>query len=158
MTPDEVMRLRPPVKAGHGESERIVAPGDMLIFISGHYPIYGKQVLYFADPEFVKRAAEPSPTSFYAIEEGSVRRQRPLDRAANVLSRAELLPVEDSTVSSTNGADFLDDASIFDAYETGAIAPATARSGSPGGGFIEQLNLDRQMNVRKVPSAHEKEL
>lgn len=37
MTPDEVMRLRPPQKAGNGSSEEIVAPGDMLIFVSGHF-------------------------------------------------------------------------------------------------------------------------
>src|ERR1019366_4669714 len=46
VTPDEVMRLRPPTKSGHGTAERIVAPGDMLIFVSGHYPIYGTQILY----------------------------------------------------------------------------------------------------------------
>ena len=50
VTPDEVMRLKPPKKAGHGAGERIVAPGDMLIFVSGHYPIYGTQILYFTDP------------------------------------------------------------------------------------------------------------
>jgi len=49
VTPDEVMRLRPPTKSGHGISERITAPGDMLIFVSGHFPIYGTQILYFTD-------------------------------------------------------------------------------------------------------------
>jgi type IV secretion system protein VirD4 len=49
MTPDEVMRLRPAQKKGEGDKERIVAPGDMLIFVSGRYPILGKQMLYFAD-------------------------------------------------------------------------------------------------------------
>ena len=39
-TPDEVMRLRPPKKGGQGANERITAPGDMLIFVSGHHPIY----------------------------------------------------------------------------------------------------------------------
>ena len=39
MTPDELMRLRPPAKQGRSDSEKIVAPGDMLIFVSGHYPI-----------------------------------------------------------------------------------------------------------------------
>ena len=48
MTPDEVMRLRPPKKTGSGAAERITAPGDMLIFVSGHHPIYGTQILYYA--------------------------------------------------------------------------------------------------------------
>jgi len=61
MTPDEIMRLRPPKKEGDGDSERITEPGDMLIFVSGHYPILGMQMLYFADPELARRAAIPPP-------------------------------------------------------------------------------------------------
>jgi type IV secretion system protein VirD4 len=41
MTPDEVLRLKPPEKEGHGDAERIVAPGQLLLFVSGHYPILG---------------------------------------------------------------------------------------------------------------------
>lgn len=33
MTPDEVMRLRPAKKRGRGPKERIVAPGNMLVFV-----------------------------------------------------------------------------------------------------------------------------
>jgi len=47
MTPDEILRLRPARKQRFGDSERIVAPGQMLIFVSGHYPILGTQLLYF---------------------------------------------------------------------------------------------------------------
>src|SRR5436309_13046372 len=47
MTPDEILRLTPARKQGHGDSERIIAPGQMLIFVSGHYPILGTQMLYF---------------------------------------------------------------------------------------------------------------
>ncbi|MGJ5814854.1 type IV secretory system conjugative DNA transfer family protein [Paludibaculum fermentans] len=61
MTTDEIMRLRPPRKEGNGESEVITEPGDMLIFVSGHYPILGMQMLYFADPELARRAAIPPP-------------------------------------------------------------------------------------------------
>jgi len=61
MTPDEVMRLRPPKKEGSGDSEIITEPGDMLIFVSGHFPILGMQMLYFADPELARRAAIPPP-------------------------------------------------------------------------------------------------
>jgi type IV secretion system protein VirD4 len=62
MTPDEIMRLRPPKKEGNGDSEKITEPGDMLIFVSGHYPILGMQILYFADPELARRAGIPPPT------------------------------------------------------------------------------------------------
>lgn len=61
MTPDEVMRLKPAKKKGEGEKERIVAPGDMLIFVSGHYPILGKQMLYFADDVLRLRSEMPPP-------------------------------------------------------------------------------------------------
>ena len=61
MTPDEVMRLRPPKKEGSGDSEVITEPGDMLIFVSGHFPILGMQMLYFADPELARRSAIPPP-------------------------------------------------------------------------------------------------
>ena len=73
VTPDEVMRLRPPTKSGHGAAERIAAPGDMLIFVSGHYPIYGTQILYFTDPVLAKRADLPPPSDFLAIEDGPNR-------------------------------------------------------------------------------------
>ena len=59
LTPDEVMRLRPPEKMGEGEDEKIVAPGDMLIFISGRQPIYGKQMLYFFDEVLRTRSEMP---------------------------------------------------------------------------------------------------
>jgi type IV secretion system protein VirD4 len=39
MTPDECSALNPPQKRGDGAQERIVAPGQMLIFVSGHHPI-----------------------------------------------------------------------------------------------------------------------
>ena len=61
MTPDEVMRLKPAQKKREGENERIVAPGDMLIFVSGHYPILGKQMLYFADDVLRLRSEMPPP-------------------------------------------------------------------------------------------------
>jgi len=80
MTPDEVMRLRPPRKEGTGTGENIVAPGDMLIFVSGMYPIYGMQMLYFFDPIFQSRAGIHPPTQFYSIRNGSVLSQEPLAR------------------------------------------------------------------------------
>jgi len=63
MTPDEILRLRPASKQRFGDSERIVAPGQMLIFVSGHYPILGTQILYFADPILSQRAQIAPPTN-----------------------------------------------------------------------------------------------
>ena len=61
LTPDEVMRILPPEKVGEGEDERIVAAGDMLIFVSGRPPIYGKQMLYVFDEVFTARSEMPPP-------------------------------------------------------------------------------------------------
>jgi len=80
MTPDEVLRLRPPRKRGTGAKEKIVAAGDMLIFVSGHFPIYGKQMLYFFDPILKSRAEIPPPRQFYCIRNGVVTPQGPFIR------------------------------------------------------------------------------
>ncbi|MBU2791530.1 type IV secretory system conjugative DNA transfer family protein [Acidithiobacillus caldus] len=53
LTADEVMTLRGPVKEGSA----IKAPGDMLVFSAGFPPIYGQQLLYFQNPEWVSRAS-----------------------------------------------------------------------------------------------------
>lgn len=60
LTPDEVMRLPSPKKDASGN---ILEAGDMLIFVAGHPPIYGKQILYFVDPVFSSRAKIPAPPS-----------------------------------------------------------------------------------------------
>jgi type IV secretion system protein VirD4 len=60
LTPDEVMRLQLPIKNKAGDIE---TAGDMLIFVSGHAPIMGKQILYFIDPEFLNRARIPTAES-----------------------------------------------------------------------------------------------
>jgi type IV secretion system protein VirD4 len=67
MTPDEIMRIPPPRKRGEGQDEKIVTPGDMLVFASGHRPIYGKQMLYFLDGVLRVRAEMPPPTRFVTI-------------------------------------------------------------------------------------------
>ncbi len=91
MTPDEIMRLRPPKKQGDGASERIIEPGDMLIFVSGHYPILGMQMLYFLDPHLARRAAIPPPTELPTVSEGRAIPQVPDEKTSNVISRPELL-------------------------------------------------------------------
>lgn len=69
MTADEVRRLRPPEKVNQPDgSSKITVPGDMLIFQNGHYPILGRQLLYFFDPEFLKRSQIPELTDWPKIE------------------------------------------------------------------------------------------
>jgi type IV secretion system protein VirD4 len=58
LTTDEVMRLPGAVKDARGN---IIESGDMLIFMAGQTPIYGKQILYFRDPVFSVRARIPAP-------------------------------------------------------------------------------------------------
>lgn len=58
MTPDEIMRLPGPVKDHKGD---ILQPGEMLVFVAGHPPIRGRQLLYFMDPSFSKRSKIPPP-------------------------------------------------------------------------------------------------
>ncbi|MBQ4133808.1 MAG: type IV secretory system conjugative DNA transfer family protein [Desulfovibrionaceae bacterium] len=58
LTPDECMRLPGAVKDADG---KVIAPGDMLIFVAGQSPIYGRQILYFLDPVFSERAKIPAP-------------------------------------------------------------------------------------------------
>jgi type IV secretion system protein VirD4 len=131
MTPDEVMRLKPPKKSGSGSSERITAPGDMLIFVSGHHPIYGTQILYFSDPVLAKRAAIPPPTTFVAIADGEVIEQAAEDRTPNIISRPEVV---EAPVSPMEKA--------FTAALSGATNEPSARvrsSPAPAHGFIEQL-------------------
>src|SRR5271169_4713044 len=92
MTPDEVLRLKPPTKKRDGKTEKIVAPGQMLIFVSGNYPILGTQMLYFLDPILTARAALKPPSSFMALEDGEPVPQRAIDRTPNRISKAELVP------------------------------------------------------------------
>ena len=59
LTPDEVMRLPAAEKDAKGD---VTESGDMLVFVAGHPPIYGKQILYFLDPTFSARAKVQSPS------------------------------------------------------------------------------------------------
>src|SRR5579862_7627202 len=89
MTPDEIMRLRPPKKEGNGDSEVITEPGDMLIFVSGHFPILGMQMLYFADPELSRRSSIAPPEVFQSIENRQLVLQKPSEHTRNVISQPE---------------------------------------------------------------------
>jgi type IV secretion system protein VirD4 len=58
LTPDECMRLRGAKKENNGE---VIEGGDMLIFIAGQAPIYGKQILFFKDQVFLDRSKVAAP-------------------------------------------------------------------------------------------------
>jgi type IV secretory pathway TraG/TraD family ATPase VirD4 len=73
----------------------------MLIFVSGHYPILGTQMLYFSDPVLAKRAKISPPTEFFSLEPGRMSEQPPLDRTPNVMSRPEI--VEDTSAAAYDG-------------------------------------------------------
>ncbi|HLH30351.1 MAG TPA: type IV secretory system conjugative DNA transfer family protein, partial [Terriglobia bacterium] len=123
MTPDEILRLKPAVKEGHGESERIVAPGQMLIFVSGQYPILGTQMLYFADPVLAKRAEIAPPAQFLSLESGKAAPQLPLEKTVNSISRPE-------TVDATASSD------------------SEAHQSPMEKGFVEELELDGTRSMR----------
>jgi len=89
LTPDECMRL-PGIKKLKGGIES----GDMLIFTAGNYAIYGRQILHFLDPVFLKRACLPAPVvsdSLYFEREQraviSTLEERPEESAAEAYKR-----------------------------------------------------------------------
>jgi len=65
---DEVMGMPGPIKEidERGE-ERIVAPGDVLVFKTGSAPIYAQQILYWEDPVLLARAQIPSAAGCYRV-------------------------------------------------------------------------------------------
>jgi type IV secretion system protein VirD4 len=88
MTPDEISRLRTARKRGKGPAERIVAPGNMLIFVSGQHPILGTQMLYFLDPTLKERSDIPPPPNLVSIQGAEIV---PLLPAFNVNGSAKKL-------------------------------------------------------------------
>ena len=58
LTPDEVMALPGLRTNARG---KFLSAGDMLIFVAGNPPIYGRQVPYFIDPVLMERAKMPPP-------------------------------------------------------------------------------------------------
>jgi len=59
LTADECMRLRLPEKDASSGRMR---PGDCLIFVAGQAPVYGRQILYFADAVLAARAEIDAPS------------------------------------------------------------------------------------------------
>jgi hypothetical protein len=61
----------------------------MLIFVSGHHPILGTQMLYFLDPALNSRAELAPPTAFFTLEDGKPVPQHALNRTRNLVSKPE---------------------------------------------------------------------
>jgi type IV secretion system protein VirD4 len=61
ITVDEIRRIKPPLKATNDPNSKIIAPGDMLIFINGVAPIYGVQSLYFTNEMLLARTKLKPP-------------------------------------------------------------------------------------------------
>ena len=134
MTPDEVLRLRPPRKKGTGENEKIVAAGDMLIFVSGHFPIYGKQMLYFFDPILKSRAEIPPPRQFYCIRNGAVTTQGPFIRN------------DFRHLQSLTGPARLTKTPAHNADADAPVEPLSPKGQDlqPARGFVERLQIDTE--------------
>lgn len=64
MTPEQVMSMPGPVKVGND----IVSSGKMVIWVAGMKArIYGDQILYFNDPEFLRRSCIEPPATKASI-------------------------------------------------------------------------------------------
>jgi type IV secretion system protein VirD4 len=90
MTADEVMRLKAPAKDAKGN---ITEAGEMLILVSGHAPIKGKQILYFQEAFFEAASRIPAPVASQRLEVASAKRKVPI-RAGEQLAVEEGLSEE----------------------------------------------------------------
>lgn len=135
MTADEIMRLQPPKKESGGHQEKIIAPGKMVIFVSGHHPIYGTQMLYFFDPILRSRAEISPPTKFYSIHDGSLWPQdAPPDLAPGLKPTSGPHPNRRLPASSGSSS----------GASTAIEQPPPQRSAAlhPAPGILEQLDLN----------------
>ena len=114
MTPDEVLRLKPPRKQGDGLAERSSRPGRCSSSSAATFPILGTQMLYFLDPVLNARAEMPPPQEFVTIEDGRPAPQKPINRTRHRISKPELV-----------------------APDTAALTPGER-------GFLEELQLGRE--------------
>jgi hypothetical protein len=87
--------------ARDGVSEKIVEPGLMLIFVAGHFPILGTQMLYLADPILAIRAEVAPQTESFALEKGKVVPQRAAGGTAHTIGKPELATPDESDLSPT---------------------------------------------------------
>jgi type IV secretion system protein VirD4 len=59
LTPDEVMQLPGPKTVG----DKVIGPGEMLVFVTNQRPIRGVQRLFFLDPVWLRRSQIPAPAT-----------------------------------------------------------------------------------------------
>ena len=158
MTPDEVLRLRPPRKQLDQNGERIVEAGDMLIFASGAYPIYGRQILYFLDPVLAARATIRPPQKFVTIlPSGEIGPQPRANQTENVLSRPELIDNADQSNGSPMEKAFNERLAGRPAVPTAAnpkshledrVLPPKSNVEQPTG-YIEELELSSGNHIKE---------
>lgn len=98
LTVDECMRLKGPEKDATG---KILVPGDMLIFIAGYAAVYGKQMLYFLDSEFLRRAKINAPLQSGRTVEKMVMEVKPLASLVSVGSTEPDEPTDDELAELT---------------------------------------------------------
>lgn len=115
LTPDEVMRLPAAKKDASGN---ILEAGDMLIFVAGHAPIYGKQILYFNDPTFSERAKAATPQVSDTLYDAPIAALPPIQ------ARTEHVSPEQAEIAATSAASHL--AANPDAAEAIKAAQASA--------------------------------
>jgi hypothetical protein len=97
----------------------------MLIFVSGHHPILGTQMLYFLDPVLNSRAELSPPTEFHTLEDGQPVPQRPLNRTRHVISK----PESGSSHDAVSGAEFVSNDEPLSGAEHG---------------FVEELQFEKE--------------
>lgn len=88
LTPDECMTLPGAKKDAEG---RVVEAGDMLIFVAGKAPIYGKQILFFQDLVFLQRSEVAAPA-----KSGYIFRCKHQEGAGDTKSAQEGMNVKNS--------------------------------------------------------------
>lgn len=118
LTPDEVMRLPAAKKDAKGN---VTEAGDMLVFVAGHSPIYGKQILYFLDPTFSARAKMQPPSQSDRLI--APQSEATLDAPAEIPNPPEQPQAEIA-------ASFAADAVVTDSAP-GALDDVTNRAGKP---------------------------
>jgi type IV secretion system protein VirD4 len=125
LTPGECMTLPGMTKDKDGN----ITPGDMLILVAGNNPIYGRQILYFLDPDFSERAKKLPPGVKEGYSRGlsdSIHFAKDMPNKAGSLSfkkaglslvKEELTPKEEKQAEEANLTDKLID--IFNSDDDG---------------------------------------
>ena len=85
--PEEVKELPLPKKVGRDITE----PGEMLLFVAGHPPIKGKQVLYFQNDELQRRARIEAPKQSDTTDPDELDRREREAGSEDALGRGDVV-------------------------------------------------------------------